>query len=1445
MAEFMITRTVCRNLLALSGLLWAVGTHAAPIAYTGFDTAPGTVGTNLIAGMPSNAADASGIGWTNGFQYTSHYGNGILISGSSLAFGSQMTQGYSASSTATDGGSYYRDFSAAARQAWLDAASTNGEIWVSFLVRANTTTSVPGTSGALGLVLRADPGFNDVVLGAGAYNGTRWGYSDGLIYGSGTASGVTRDLNTVKFTLRFSYQSSGTTVRGYVSTNSDPSVLPAAIGNNNLSIKPTFRGIALTSSAANSFQWDEIAVGTSYADVAFAAPPPTNAPPGIVGGPLGGTVSLGGFHTFAVNATGTPPLSYQWHHNGVPVPGATNRTLTLTGLTPAEAGNYHVAVTNLFGATNSAAAALALRQFSGVGTNLAGVAGLIQRLLPHHTNSFILEFIPPDAGRDVFEIESAGDQVVLRGNNGVSVASALNHYLKNFCHADVSWNGDQLSLPYPLPRVAPKVRLASPHKYRFAYNYCTIGYTMAWWQWADYEREIDFLALNGINVAHVLPGTEAVFQTVLRDQFGYTDAEVAAWLCMPSHLPWMLMGNMYGFGGPVPQSLIHARRELGQNISQRMRELGIEPMLQGCFGMVPQDFSARFPTASVKPQGGWGPFTMPNLLNMTDPLFPQLATNLYLVETNLFGPVRFFAADPFHEGGTTAGINLPAAGTAIQNAMFTVAPDAVWVIEAWSGQPNQTMLSGTVRTQVLVLDLQCEDNEQWRSTSNFNGTPWLWCAIQNYGGNSGLYGKLAVLAQGPVAALTDPNRGRYSGIGMLAEGTQTIPAAYAMLFENAWRTNAPNLHQWTRSYARHRYGKSLPALDQAWTVLADTVYGARRTDIQGPHNSALNARPTLNAAFNARTWSTTVIPYDPVRLASAWQWLQSAASDPGLRQADSFRFDLADVTRQVLCDLVTRHQQMLGRAYTNGNPTAVRYHGDQILEIIADLETLTATRREWLLGKWLADARAWGATTAEQDLCEYNARVLLTTWGHSISDLNDYGNRDWSGLIGGFYLPRWQQFLTNLYAAMDAGQPFNQTAVRNQIAAWELQWLTQRQTYPSAPVGDTLAVASNLFVKYHPLAASHFDRTNYTVGATWSPAVCSVTPVVWNRDVTALLSGPGDYVARFQYTSGNNALGVFSAALQQGGTNVSADAHFGWTGFATHLNNYYFTLTNTAPATTLSVVAASQGGTNSSGSITFQKCNTRTISGAWSPVHCATTPTIWTWDVSALVTNTGDYRVTFQFTSGSHLLNVDRAWLAQKNVVLDQDLHPAQVFTNSTNPAYWLRVRSLAPGVPRLLKAAIFTTGGTNSSGTLALERLAPLPANARTFADWSAFWNLGLTNFSGDVPPAYVASYFNGENPATASGAGMPALQLAELTVNAATNLHAVFHYTHQADLTGLTATVETSTDLQNWNAVSGELVYLDETTLPDGRRQARYATVLPAVAEGQRYFRLRVSLL
>ena len=66
--------------------------------------------------------------------------------------------------------------------------------------------------------------------------------------------------------------------------------------------------------------------------------------------------------------------------------------------------------------------------------NKDAVNAFIKRIVNEKAISFQAEFIPQENGKDVFEIESKNGEIILRGSNGLSVASALNYYLRNYCH---------------------------------------------------------------------------------------------------------------------------------------------------------------------------------------------------------------------------------------------------------------------------------------------------------------------------------------------------------------------------------------------------------------------------------------------------------------------------------------------------------------------------------------------------------------------------------------------------------------------------------------------------------------------------------------------------------------------------------------------------------------------------------------------------------------------------------------------------------------------------------------------------------------------------------------------------------------------------------------------------------------------------------------------------
>ncbi|HEX4644257.1 MAG TPA: immunoglobulin domain-containing protein, partial [Verrucomicrobiae bacterium] len=80
--------------------------------------------------------------------------------------------------------------------------------------------------------------------------------------------------------------------------------------------------------------------------------------PAITTQPQSQTTAAGSSVTFTVAATGTAPLGFQWRFNGANLSGATNPTLTLANVQPAQAGSYSVRVSNPYGSAQSGNAQL-------------------------------------------------------------------------------------------------------------------------------------------------------------------------------------------------------------------------------------------------------------------------------------------------------------------------------------------------------------------------------------------------------------------------------------------------------------------------------------------------------------------------------------------------------------------------------------------------------------------------------------------------------------------------------------------------------------------------------------------------------------------------------------------------------------------------------------------------------------------------------------------------------------------------------------------------------------------------------------------------------------------------------------------------------------------------------------------------------------------------------
>ncbi len=664
---------------------------------------------------------------------------------------------------------------------------------------------------------------------------------------------------------------------------------------------------------------------------------------------------------------------------------------------------------------------------------------------------------------DKFTISSENGKILIQGNSNIALASGLNWYLKYETHSHISWEVQNINLPEILPILKTPIYKKSPFQYSYYLNYCTFNYSMAFWDWERWEKELDFMAMNGVNLALAINGTESVWKNTL-ERLNFSQKEINEFIPGPAFNAWWLMGNLMGWGGPISNEYIHQQKKLQRKILTRMKELEISSVVPGFYGMVPTILKNKYPNADIREQGLWaGGFQRPAFLSPTDSLFNYIAEIYYEEMQKLYGDLKYFSGDPFHEGGNTENIDLALAGKNIIYGMRKSFPKSTWVFQGWQGNPKKELISQIDENDLLILDMDCDNHPQWKYRNGWDNKPWIWAVINNYGGNVGLFGRMDVLASEPFEALNHKSFSKgLMGIGAVMEGIDNNSAMYELLFEIKWHNKSIDLDKWIAEYIQRRYGTKNKSIYQAWQILRNTVYGKKMKNSQpqqGTSESILCARPSMDIQ-SVSSWGTSKLYYNPAELLKAWTLFIN--EEEKLKNNKGFQYDLLDISRQVLANYAQTLYKKIITNYNNHNKVAFHKNTKAFLQLLDDQDTLLSSNRNFMLGKWLNEAKKIATNKAEKKLFEYNARTQITTWSFQDSDLHEYAHREWSGLLSDFYKVRWEMFFYYLQQKLNGKNPKEPN-----FYAFEEAWTKQTNLFPTQAVESSIEQSVKMYNKYY------------------------------------------------------------------------------------------------------------------------------------------------------------------------------------------------------------------------------------------------------------------------------------------------------------------------------------------------------------------------------------------
>ena len=704
------------------------------------------------------------------------------------------------------------------------------------------------------------------------------------------------------------------------------------------------------------------------------------------------------------------------------------------------------------------------------------------------------------AARPFYQVQVKSGRLHVEGSSPVALVRGTYAYLNRLGRLSVSWDGNRAAPLGVLPDDRGP-RVESPFLSRAYLNTCTYGYTTPWWGWARWEREIDWMAAHGVDMPLALEGQEYVWRALWREQ-GLDDATIGRSLSGAPFLPWQRMGNIEGYRAPLQPGWIEKKHQLQIRILTRMRALGMTPILPAFAGYVPKAFADRHPEARIYRMRAWEGFHETYWLDPSDPLFAKLAARFVQLYTSTYGAGDHYLADAFNEmvppiaddgsdaratayGDSTANkvsgqsLSLPtdvrnrrlaAYGERLYQSITTAAPGATWVMQGWLFGADKTFwtpdaiaafLSRVPDKGMLILDI---GNDRypgvWRDTQAFDGKPWVYGYVHNYGGSNPVYGDLQFYRDDVSRLVANQAKGRLSGFGLFPEGLHTNSIVYEEAYDLAWSNGGTSLDDWLTRYTRARYGHTSPAILTAWR---DIVAGTYQTRYWTPRWWKDRAGAYLffkRPSLDGDTYPDA--PGDPAELRRGVESLLAQA--PWLRGAPLYRFDLVELTRHyasLRLDDALRHAIA---SYKAGDIASGDKSAAQVRRLALAIDHLMGAQPE-SLASWIADARAYADTPAQAKAYVADAKAQVTIWGGD-GNLTDYASKAWAGMYAYYYLPRWTLFLDALRAAAVTGKPLDEAATRQAIMAWERKWVADdivyRHVMPKNPVGEARALMQDL-----------------------------------------------------------------------------------------------------------------------------------------------------------------------------------------------------------------------------------------------------------------------------------------------------------------------------------------------------------------------------------------------
>ena len=681
---------------------------------------------------------------------------------------------------------------------------------------------------------------------------------------------------------------------------------------------------------------------------------------------------------------------------------------------------------------------------------------LIKRNTPRIADQFILKTIESDNGYDCYEIYAEDKKVVLAGNCVLSQAMAYYDYLNRF-HGVVITSGDyDISTLSSAPLPEEKIRRTVKKKIRAMTSYEKFSLEGNFWGFDRWEKEIDFMAMHGINRALQPVGFDGVLFRTLTD-IGMPENFCLEFSSGPAFLMNQLTGNIMGTNSVNSKEYLDRKITVGKLISDRERSLGIEPIFSAALPSVPFSMRRKYIKMDIFKAPMWYNFPPIFFIRPKNAFYSIFNKKFLTIQREALGETHSYIFEGIYESDKKGyNSHLTDLGKALEEMLGEFDEDAVCYMHTSS--VNADFFKVCKGERYIFLD----DCGMAKNSNLLDGKKYITELSGNRYGRTGLYGNVQKMCDDPFAESP-------LGAALAFDTFDINPAFCAAALKALTADGKFDRDEFVRDFCRKRY--KTDAFGDDIISLIDLC------DSDECCGSIICARPCTNVKHTA--------PFDTMERSYDFHKLYDIAKNilsSDAKKIDTMRADLQSIVRQFLSDLAYPVYLRATEFFREKNVRNFEQASNLFLEICEDIDRLLRTREETNFCTKYVEAQELGNGKEEKEALQINYLLLHTIWGpfdHSI--LYDTVWNEWGGLVKDYYEARWHMYYRSLAAYFDnpkklkdnsKKQPldrneYNGSYQAKRLALFENNFL---ENYIPRKTGigeeDTIKVAEELLEKY-------------------------------------------------------------------------------------------------------------------------------------------------------------------------------------------------------------------------------------------------------------------------------------------------------------------------------------------------------------------------------------------